>query len=67
MNTLSGVLSACKGTQYIQTLSSLWIQKCFSIPFIVRLLNSRGVNLLFIFKCLYTCIYRMKIDKAFLF
>ena len=40
---------------------------CFSILFITHLLNLRGVTLLFIFKCLYTCIYRMKIDSAFLF
>lgn len=35
------------------------------LSFIVRLLNLRGMNLLFIFKCLYTCIYRMKTYKAF--
>lgn len=30
-------------------------------------LDCRGLNELFIFKCLYTCIYRMKIKKAFFF
>lgn len=59
IDTLSGIHVHVKGTQYVQTLSL----DVFPFLIITRLLNLRGVNLLFIFKCLYTCLYRMKIDK----
>lgn len=61
-------LCACKGTQYVQTLSSVWILYIF-FPFLNIYLYHAflSVILLFICKCLYTCLYRMKIDKAFYF
>lgn len=54
-------------SQFVQTHFYFCVSNQYFLVFIMCLLSCRGTDLVFIFKCLYTCIYRMKFDKAFWF